>query len=261
MAWPTGSVSTTHLDQGSDSPAQARSDLKVLVDKVNDMIPARGAADGVASLDSATKVPLAQLPLTPSTNGVLVDGTPGSGKTWEVPAGVTRVRVTCVGGGGGGGYTSVGTGGDHGGGGGAGAVATKHFTVVPGSEFTYTVGAKGIGKANSSDGDGTAGGASSVTSPASATPSSLTVTANGGDKGYGPGNNRFGGAGGSSSNGDLGLHGGAGASGSTRGGMGGGNALCGGVAGAVGYGGAGGFGSGGGTSAFDGLDGLVMFEW
>lgn len=260
MAWPTGSVSTANLDQGSDSPAQARSDLKTLVDKVNDMIQARAAADGVASLDGSGKVPQGQLPLTKAFNGIFVDGTPGSGKTWTVPAGVTRVRVTCVGGGGGGGYTSVGTGGDHGGGGGGGGVAVKEFVVVPGSDFSYQVGAKGAGAPNTSDGDGSDGDESNATSPADATPASHTVRAFGGLKGQGP-PNRFGGGGGGASGTDLGLPGGAGASGASRGGAGGGNMFTGGAAGATGYGGAGGFGSGGGTSAFDGLDGFVMFEW
>lgn len=35
MTWPTTPVSTTHLDEGSDNPAQARADLKQLADNVN----------------------------------------------------------------------------------------------------------------------------------------------------------------------------------------------------------------------------------
>ena len=35
MAWPTTSVSTTHLDEGSDNPALARADIKSAVDNLN----------------------------------------------------------------------------------------------------------------------------------------------------------------------------------------------------------------------------------
>jgi hypothetical protein len=258
MTWPTTpGFSKANLDAGSDSPGLARPDIYSAMADLESVINGRGQASGVASLGSDTLVPLAQLPVTPITTGRMVDGTAGAGKTWNVPAGVTRVRVRVVGAGAGGGYSGSG---DHGGGGGAGGYAEKHFTVVPGSTFTYTVGAKGVGKSSAGDGDGTDGGASSVVSPASATPGSTTVTAAGGTKGLGP-PDRFGGAGGSTTNADLGVSGGAGVSGATRGGAGGGSALGGGVAGATGYGGAGGFGSGGGTSAFNGLDGVVIFEW
>lgn len=37
MAWPTSSVATTHLDEGSDNPALARGDLKQMADNVNAM--------------------------------------------------------------------------------------------------------------------------------------------------------------------------------------------------------------------------------
>lgn len=260
MSWPGSTVPTTNLDAGSDSPAAARTDLKDAVDKLNTIIGARAATDGVASLDSSGKVPLAQIPTIAIQSGVFVDSTPGSGKTWTVPAGVTKVRVRFAGGGGGGGYVSPGTGGDHGGGGGAGAVCERLFDVVPGSVFNYTVGAAGVGKASSSDGDGTDGGESQVVSPASATPSSLTVRALGGGGGEGP-PNRYGGAGGEPIDGYPGFWGGAGASGEARGGMGGANRFTGGSAGAPGYGGGGGFGSGDMTDGFDGLEGVVIFEW
>lgn len=256
--WPTTpTFSKANFDAGSDSPGLARSDLyKVAVDLEN-VIGARGAASGVAPLDSGALVPLANLPVTPISTGRFVDGTPGAGKTWTVPAGVTRVTVRTEGGGAGGGYSGSG---DHGGGGGAGARAEREYTVVPGSVFTYTVGAKGAGKTSAGDGNGSNGTASSVTSPASASPASHTMTAAGGLGGEGP-PNRFGGAGGSPTNAEFGTPGGAGVSGTTRGGAGGASASGGGVAGATGYGGSGGFGSGGGTSAFAGLDGWVEFRW
>lgn len=256
--WPASPVVTTNMDAGSDSPATARSDIKTMADDVNLVIAARGVADGIAALDSAGLVPQAEIPITPISGGApVVFSTPGS-TTWTVPAGVYRVKVTVVGAGGGGGFTSSG---DHGGGGGAGAVAEKHFTVVPGTVFSFTVGAHGVGKSSGSDGAGTAGAQSNCSSDGTATPASFTVTAGAGGAGQGTSGNNFGGGGGQAVNGDINKWGGAGISGATRGGAGGSNAFTGGAAGATGYGGGGGFGSGNVTSGFDGLDGAVIFEF
>lgn len=259
--WPTSpTFVTTSVDAGTDDPAVARAEIKKLMDDVANMEGALGTASGPASLDSGAKLPLAQLPVTPISGAAPVVLTVGSG-TWIVPAGVTRIKATVVGGGGGGGYTSIGTGGDHGGGGGAGAVAIKHFTVVPGDVFNYTVGAKGVGHSAASDGDGTNGGNSTLQSPGTSTPASYTVTGGGGLGGLGPAGSRFGGGGGAPINADIALNGGAGVSGASRGGAGASNALTGGCAGATGYGGGGGFGSGGGTPAFDGFDGVIIIEY
>lgn len=263
MAWPGSPVPTTNLDAGSDSPATARSDILTAVQDVNSIIAARNAANGIAPLDADSLTPLANLPITPINTGIDVKRTPAVTQNWAVPAGVTRVRVRACGAGGGGGYTSAGTGGDHGGGGGGGGYIEHVFTVVPGSNFTYQVGAGGPGGPSSGDNDGTDGGDTTVTSPASATPSSYTITARGGTGGKGPAT-RFGGGGGSLVNGDLGIEGGAGASGASRGGMGGSSGM-GGPGNATNvllYGaGGGGFGSGNGTAGFPGKNGLVVFEW
>lgn len=263
MAWPSTTVPTTNLDAGTDSPAVARSDILTMAQNVNTMKDGRGSANGVAPVDASSLVPLANLPITPITGGIDVKRTPAVTQNWTVPAGVTRVRVRACGGGGGGGYTSAGTGGDHGGGGGGGGYIEQVFTVVAATNFTYQVGAGGPGGPITGDNDGTDGGDTTVTSPASATPSTLTITAKGGTGGKGPAS-RFGGGGGSLVNGDLGIEGGAGASGEARGGMGGtsgmggpGNATASLLFGA----GGGGFGSGNGTAGFPGKDGMVVFEW
>jgi hypothetical protein len=252
-------IPTTNLDAGSDSPANARADLKAAVDNLNAMRAGRGSADGVASLDSTGKIPSAQLPASVVMRPRTVIKAAGS-STYTVPSGVTMILVKLWGGGGGGGYTSVGTGGDHGGGGGGGGYAEKYFDVTPGAVFNYTVGAGGTGKANSSDGNGADGSDTTFTSPGSGvTPASTTVTAQAGAGGFGP-PTRFGGAGGYGTNGDIVIRGGAGASGSAKGGMGGGAAngsqAQAGAPKSDGYGG-GGFGSGGGTSGFDGMNGTI----
>lgn len=62
MTWPaTPTFGTTNVDAGSDSPASARADIRALMDDVGNMIGGRGAASGVASLDSGSRVPTAQL--------------------------------------------------------------------------------------------------------------------------------------------------------------------------------------------------------
>ena len=63
--------------------------------------------------------------------------------TWTAPTGVTSVEVLVVAGGGGGGQNS-------GGGGGAGGlIYNSAFLVVPGTQYTVTVGAGGAGSASS----------------------------------------------------------------------------------------------------------------
>ncbi|MFQ5510041.1 MAG: hypothetical protein ACE5FN_12020 [Leptospirillia bacterium] len=54
MAWPTGAVNTTNLDQGTDSPALARADLLAAIQKLNDMIAALNQPGGVLGLDGSS---------------------------------------------------------------------------------------------------------------------------------------------------------------------------------------------------------------
>lgn len=271
MSWgDSANIITTNMDAGTDSPAAARGNLKVLADEVIKICDSRGEADGVAALDSDGKIPQAQVPNTPVVGGRFVDGAPGLGKTWTVPAGVTRVTIEGVGAGGGGGYVSTGTGGDHGGGGGGGGTFRAVIDCSPGDDFSYDVGTAGTGKDALSDGAGADGDDTIIQLPSG----SIVYTAKGGSGGKGP-PDRFGGAGGYAlktgaplAGSDELIQGGSGVSGATRGGAGGGSSLVGtGVALTVGgtadrEGGAGGFGSGGsGNHAFDGLHGRVKFEW
>jgi hypothetical protein len=83
--------------------------------------------------------------------------------TWTAPAGVTRVKVICIGGGGGGGrFFACDDGGD----GGYGGIAIGIYTVTPGSGYVATVGAGGAG---STSGSGSSGSTSSLGSLLSAT--------------------------------------------------------------------------------------------
>lgn len=159
--------------------------------------------------------------------------TTGTGATYTKPANVTSILVEAFGGGGGGGGAAISTAGyAAGGGGGAGGYCRKFFAAAA-STYTYTIGAAGAGGSAGAN-DGVAGGNTAFD----------TMAANGG--GIGKGCALFtvigtlggtGGAGGTSSGGDLiylggpATHGFGAATGGTSAvsGSGGNSALCGGA--------------------------------
>lgn len=61
--WPTDDIAMTHLDGVGDDPSQARAQILTAMQRVKNIIAARGDVNGVASLDVTTRVPLAQLPV------------------------------------------------------------------------------------------------------------------------------------------------------------------------------------------------------
>lgn len=86
MAWGNSSnFATTHLTQGTDSPASAREDLRKALVELAVVCNNRGTASGVASLDAGTKIPATQIPdelnsssgnnitLDPSTDKVKIE--------------------------------------------------------------------------------------------------------------------------------------------------------------------------------------------
>jgi hypothetical protein len=186
--------------------------------------------------------------------------------TFTIPAGVTAVKLTVVGGGGGGGgATAAG----NGSGGGSGGIGIKWLTgLTPGNTLTITVGASGTGV---SAANGTAGGASSV---ASGTQTITTISANGGAIGLvgagalaGSSVPAAAGTGGDINiGGNPGMYasgatvGGPGAASPYGGGGGSGNSGPGGAASGFG-GGGGGAGSAGNAAGGAGSGGIVIFEW
>ena len=96
-----------------------------------------------------------------------------SGTSWTCPAGVTKVRLSMVGGGGGGGKSGAANATYCGGGGGGGVIAV--FSVSPSTSYTYAIGGAGTGATVT--GAGVAGGTSSFTANA------ITYTASGGAAG------------------------------------------------------------------------------
>ncbi|WP_447951984.1 GEVED domain-containing protein [Chryseobacterium koreense] len=106
----------------------------------------------------------------------IIDNTPGSDKTFIVPANVTHVNAAAWGGGGGGGGASTDNRGGNGGGG--GGVAYSQVAVSSGNIFNYTVGSGGAGGV-ANGGTGGTGSLSSVTSSLPA----LSLTGNPGTGG------------------------------------------------------------------------------
>ncbi len=80
MAFPTGSVTTDNLDASTDSPASAREDLLLAVQKLNDIISSYDSADGICALDTNGLVVNTKLPDTHiSSSGNNLTLTPNTG--------------------------------------------------------------------------------------------------------------------------------------------------------------------------------------
>lgn len=88
-AWPTQTVSVDKLDQGTDSPKEARITLLDAINKLNDIIGALGQPNGVCDLDPAGVVPSARLPSTFPVGGIIM----WSGTIDTIPSG----WVLCAG--------------------------------------------------------------------------------------------------------------------------------------------------------------------
>lgn len=87
MAWPTTTIVTTDMDAGTDSPANARAQIKQMAENVNDMMNSRAALNGVASLNASGYVPLNQLASGTATSGyALISQGPSSIPGWQAIA-------------------------------------------------------------------------------------------------------------------------------------------------------------------------------
>lgn len=127
-----------------------------------------------------------------------------SNGSWQVPAGVNKIRVVVIGGGGGAGGSSTS---QPGGGGGGGGYAESILQVTPGTNCTITIGVGGPG-GPVGGGSGTNGGSTSFST------GSATVTASGGSGGnYTGANYSYGGDPGVGTSGQLLLPGGFGGDG------------------------------------------------
>jgi hypothetical protein len=126
-----------------------------------------------------------------------------SGTSWTVPADVTFVNVTLVGGGQGGTGAWSNNGIDSGSLGTGGSVISSTLTTTPGGSIAYGIGAGGTGGSASGDNRGGSGGSTTFTGATTATGGSGTggtgnAAANGGAAGgFSGGNAQSGGTGGS----------------------------------------------------------------
>lgn len=162
------------------------------------------------------------------THGITTLTAIGS-SSWTVPAGVTRIKVTCIGAGGNGGNGAQGSGasgGGGGGGGGSGGVAISYLTCTPGASISYSIGLGG--------------------NPGASTTFTGATTATGGTVGAGPAGNGSGAIGGVNGT-PGGQCGGSGSSGNAAASAQGGGGPGGNGGGAGGYGGAGGAAGGAGV--------------
>jgi len=225
--------------------------------------PARNslAVAALAGLVFAVSLPLAATAaIVPHSVSFAVPDVTSGFTTWTVPAGVTSIRVTAVGGNGGGGPSSSG---------GRGDTVTADVAVVPGTALTVAVGSAGLSPSAGTPGGGAAnplssgggGGGWSGVRLADLTPlvvagagggASFSLTTNGGDAGQ-PGSDgqffRFG------------FGGGGGAGTASAGGAGGiaGLGGTGGTAGTLYQGGAGPNGAGGGGAGYYGGGGGAIY--
>jgi len=63
MGWAISSnVSTSNLNDATDSPAAARPDLKTALDELKNVIDGRNTANGVAGLNGSSKIIATQIP-------------------------------------------------------------------------------------------------------------------------------------------------------------------------------------------------------
>lgn len=106
MAWPTDDINLTNTDQGTDSPALARTDINITQQRLKEVIAGRGTADGVCELDASALVPLSRLPTVTvpyggtgrtslTANGVLVGA--GTGAINVVAPGTSGYVLTSNG--------------------------------------------------------------------------------------------------------------------------------------------------------------------
>lgn len=116
-----------------------------------------------------------------------------SGTSWTSPAGVSIIRVTCIGGGGGGGGSQTAS--SAGGGGGGVTVYDQPYAITGSTSYTYAVGSAGVG--------GTAGASGSSGGTTTFDTAGVGITATGGLAGQG----NTGSGSGSGSGGNSGLSG------------------------------------------------------
>lgn len=82
MTWATaGNITTEHLNNGNDSPASAREEIKSALDELTNVANGLNTAGGAAKLDATTTKVIANLGVQSTQDLIL---TPGSGFTVNI---------------------------------------------------------------------------------------------------------------------------------------------------------------------------------
>lgn len=88
-------LSKTHLDEGTDDPSQARSQLEAVIDIVNDLLESRGLANGLADLGADGKVVVERLANLIGTDE-LVDGSVTTNKIVNQSVNFLKLKATAT---------------------------------------------------------------------------------------------------------------------------------------------------------------------
>lgn len=164
MTWPTGSITTTNTDAGTDSPASARADL-LAVEQALNLIIANGEPMTLAGTQTIAGAKTFSTPPGGVPGRVIgynyIDSTGGATSgTYTPPAGYAWVEVELQAAGGGGAGASTSTNAQAGGGGGGGGYVRFVMTAAQlGASASFSLAAAGLGGAA-----GAAGGNASSSS-------------------------------------------------------------------------------------------------
>lgn len=148
MTWPTGSITTTNTDAGTDSPASARADLLAMEQVVNQII-ANGEPMTLAGTQTIAGAKTFSTPPGGVPGRVIgynyIDSTGGAtAGTYTPPAGYSWVEVELQGPGGGGAGAATTTNAQAGGGGGSGGYLRFVMTAAQlGSSIAFSLAAGG----------------------------------------------------------------------------------------------------------------------
>ena len=94
MTWGIiGNITTTNLDDGTDSPASAREDLRKALVELKNVINGLNTSGGAAKLDATTTRVIANSGVQATTDLTL---SPGSGYTVNVGTGVINLEPKTV---------------------------------------------------------------------------------------------------------------------------------------------------------------------
>lgn len=149
LGFATNSTQQMFVDANGNVGIGNTSVLSGFVLDVNGNINASGSISTTANSSQVATTNFVKTQGGFQAQVILTSGT----STWAVPSGVTKIKVTVIGGGGAGGGNPA-TVGAPGSGGGSGGLGVKYYTGVSGLTASYSIGTGGNGVSNASGGNG-----------------------------------------------------------------------------------------------------------